>query len=295
MAKAKAPAKKAPPAKKPEGPPKSKKVDFPIDQISFHPELQARIGDSTTPIGGLYGDHLEDLTRAVKDGIILPRVRLWTVPGKGNFCTDGHHTTEAYKRAGKKEVPVELFTGEWVDAVLDSTSANRHEGAPKKLTNVEKRRNVKHTLKVLAESGQKWSNNKIAKHCRVGDDLVASIIEDAAPKPKAVAEPNAKPSETKAPPYTEEERDGPVHHYDEPPPHISVPVTTLPIPSAPTMFDAKKLEEHMGAVYRDIDECARSFGESTAARTDNIRHLAQDFKKEFLDWMKELVLAKGKK
>lgn len=261
MAKAKAPAKKAPPAKKPEGPPKGKKVDFPIDQISFHPELQARIGDSTTPIGGLYGDHLEDLTRAVKDGIILPRVRLWTVPGKGNFCTDGHHTTEAYKRAGKKEVPVELFTGEWVDAVLDSTSANRHEGAPKKLTNVEKRRNVKHTLKVLAESGQKWSNNKIAKHCRVGDDLVASIIEDAAPKPKAVAEPNAKPSETKA----------------------------------PTMFDAKKLEEHMGAVYRDIDECARSFGESTAARTDNIRHLAQDFKKEFLDWMKELVLAKGKK
>lgn len=288
MAKTKAPAKKAPPAKKPEGPPKGKKVDFPIDQISFHPELQARIGDSTTPIGGLYGDHLEDLTRAVKDGIILPRVRLWTVPGKGNFCTDGHHTTEAYKRAGKKEVPAELFTGEWVDAVLDSTSANRHEGAPKKLTNVEKRRNVKHTLKVLAESGQKWSNNKIAKHCRVGDDLVASIIEDVAPRPKppvtnvdtartvlgAGKAEKEEPSETKA---------------EEP------PKPAEPVSSAPAVFDAKKLEEHMGAVYRDIDECARSFGESTAARTDNIRHLAQDFKKEFLDWMKELVLGKGKK
>lgn len=289
MAKAKAPAKKALPAKNPDGPPKGKKVDFPLDQISFHPELQARIGDSTTPIGGLYGDHLEDLTRAVKDGIILPRVRLWTVPGKGNFCTDGHHTTEAYKRAGKKEVPVELFTGEWLDAVLDSTSANRHEGAPKKLTNVEKRRNVKHTLKVLAESGQKWSNNKIAKHCRVGDDLVASIIEEVAPRPKppttnvdvahkilgaGKAEKDEEPSETKA---------------EEP------PKPAEPVSSAPAVFDAKKLEEHMGAVYRDIDECARSFGESTAARTDNIRHLAQDFKKEFLDWMRELVLAKGKK
>lgn len=275
---------KQPAAKKSKEPAKGKKVMFPIDQISFHPELQARVGDSSTPIGGLYGDHLEDLVRAVKGGNILPRVRVWTVPGKGNFCTDGHHTTEAHKRAGKTEVAVELFTGEWADAVLDSTSANRHDGAPKKLTNAEKRRNVKHTLKVLKESGQKWSANRIAKHCNVGDDLVKAITDEMFPpektEPVAHAPLPAPPKEEKA--AVKEEAKPSETKVD--------PVAT----ATPAVFDVRKLDADMGAIYRDIDDCARSFGELTAARTDTIRHLAQDFKKEFLEWMRELVMAKGK-
>lgn len=294
------PAKKKPAPKRPpdDEQPKGVLKDFPIDMLKFEPALQARVGDASTPIGGLYSYHVEDLRGAVRRKESLPPVQVWIVPGRGNLVTDGHHTTEAYRLEGRKTVPAETHEGTWLDAVKAASAANAQHKALKR-TNEDKRRAVLNLLTALKEAKETWSNGRVAKWCQVGDDLVAALVlrtqavapDSAAPKKgsdgreykasvgKGKKEKKGKPSAIVAPPVATDPE--PVAPKAEP--------TTAPaeVPSA-RVFDFPAFEGRVGAVYRDIDAVGLMFGLNHAPRTEGIRRLLREFKAEFQEWYNEL-------
>lgn len=283
--------------------PKGKEMDFRIDDLSFAPEMQPRAGDGTSG-HGLYADHVEDVRAAVRKREPLPRIRIWRVAGKGNIVTDGHHVTEAYRLEGRKTVPAEVFEGEWWQAVLDASGANAHEGAAKKLSHAEKRTAVKNAIKALKDSGQNWSNVRIAKHCRVSDDLVASVMGKS-PELK----PTGPVSGTDGKKYPQENRGKKKPAVKaEPVPEPKADVKPLdPIAAAvvaraveehkaepaftresPRTFDFAAFESKWGQLAREIDNLAAVFHVMNTARTEGIRkHLGQ-FKAAFTEWHREL-------
>lgn len=277
--------------------PKGVEMDFRIDDLTFSDETQPREGDGKSQ-HGLFADHVEDIRAAVRKRVPLPRVRIWRVAGKGNYITDGHHITEAYRLEGRKTVPALVFEGEWWQAVLDASAANAHEDGPRKLTHDDKRNAVKNVLKALKDSGQNWSNNRIAQHCRVSDDLVGTVIKatpSLKPEGKAVgadgkAYTERKPKEKKVeePKPEGENRPSPTGTGAT----GAVPPTPSPTAAKPAeparTFDFAAFEGKVGVLEREIDNLARIFGVMDKPRTEGIRKALRDFKAAFTIWHQEL-------
>lgn len=91
--------------------------------------------------------------------------------GASLWLADGFHRYHALTTADRKEALCYVKNGTQRAAVLFSVGANAEHG--KRRTNADKRKAVQTLLK--DEEWGKWSDREIAKQCRVGHPLVASL------------------------------------------------------------------------------------------------------------------------
>lgn len=120
-------------------------------------------------------DHADDLCRAIKRGISVPRPKALVIPGKGPCIYDGFHTLEGYRRAGYSRVPCELRNGTWDEAMILSACSNQeHKG--KKRTREDKIRAVKMIRSTAL--GKKKTFRAIAAMLDVADTFVAKVVRE---------------------------------------------------------------------------------------------------------------------
>lgn len=131
-----------------------------IDQLALDPRLQMRAKiDKDT------------VKQYAENPAKLPPVQSVLDEDGKEWVWDGHHTIEAYKFRGLKEVPVESQSGTFFDAMRLAAGANAAHGRP--LTPDDKKKKVK---LILAES--KWkdaSSRAIAEMCNVSHNFVEKI------------------------------------------------------------------------------------------------------------------------
>lgn len=140
-----------------------RRVSLDRSLLILDPALQSRAG-------GLDADHAADLAGAVRGGQRLPPVQVRSIPGRGYVVTDGFHTVEAHRLAGRPRVTCAVRPGSWEDAVLEAAAANQqHLGL--KRTNADKRRAARMALVAVPH----WSDNRIAGHVGVTDKTVAEV------------------------------------------------------------------------------------------------------------------------
>jgi hypothetical protein len=173
--------------------PRGKSAVLQLDQLQLDPQLQMR-ADGTDAM------HAADLAAALKHRDKLPPPRVWEIEvvddkeseatATAYFVTDGFHTIEGHRLAGKKAVQCRVFKGTWHDALLDAAAANQKHLA-KKRSAEDKRRAVEMTI----EAAPDWTSRRIAKHCAVAHSFVDNVREELASRPN-VPQPAKRVSET---------------------------------------------------------------------------------------------------
>ncbi|MEY2831216.1 MAG: hypothetical protein RLZZ574_474 [Cyanobacteriota bacterium] len=110
---------------------------------------------------------------AMRQGDKFPPVKL-TYDGTSYWLTDGFHTTEAAWSIGETDIDAIITKGSQRDAILASVGVNSDHGLRR--SNADKRRAV--TTLLEDEEWGKWSNRKVAKHCKVTEGLVRKIKKE---------------------------------------------------------------------------------------------------------------------
>lgn len=111
-----------------------------------------------------------DYAEQILAGAEFPAVTAF-YDGVDYYLADGFHRYFAHKKAGKASISAEVINGTLRDAVLHSVGVNAIHGLRR--TNADKRKAVMTLLDDL--EWQDWSNNEIAKQCRVSGPFVASL------------------------------------------------------------------------------------------------------------------------
>ena len=135
-----------------------------LEEITIHPKLQSR------------ADPIEDeITEEVVQELIehpdleLPPVGL--VNEEKKWMWDGHGRFKWYTMAKRIKIPAEVKTGEFGDALELSWGANAEHGVRR--TNRDKQKAVRSAL--MSKRARSWSDNKIAKHCKVSQFMVSQM------------------------------------------------------------------------------------------------------------------------
>jgi hypothetical protein len=138
----------------------------PLDALIVSKDLQARVvsGEGTAADGS----HVDDLAAALLDGVRLPPPRVYEIGGE-LLVTDGHHTCEAHRKAGRTEVEVLVFRGSLGDAGWDAAGANTGHGLTR--TGADKRRATEMALSLRPD----LSDREVARHVRVSHTFVAQV------------------------------------------------------------------------------------------------------------------------
>lgn len=113
---------------------------------------------------------VNDYADAMTNGATFPPITVF-FDGSDYWLADGFHRYHAAKRAGKATIAVDIHQGTRRDAVLHSVGANASHGLRR--TNADKRRAVETLLRDEEWTG--WSDNRIAKACRVTHPFVGKI------------------------------------------------------------------------------------------------------------------------
>jgi hypothetical protein len=115
---------------------------------------------------GQIQNYAEDMDR----GDQFPEVTVF-FNGLEYYLADGFHRYFAVKKLGKTTINAKVVTGTLRDAILFSKSANADNGLPR--TIADKRKSVNDMLDDF--EWQFWSNNEIAKACRVSPEFVRKV------------------------------------------------------------------------------------------------------------------------
>lgn len=129
-----------------------------------------RLDGGTQPRAELREDVIEDYAEAMRAGAVFPPVVVY-FDGEAYWLADGFHRVKAARRAGRSVIAAEVRQGTRRDAVLHSVGVNSDHGLRR--TNADKRRAV--TTMLLDEEWGKWSQTKIAEHCRVSREYVSRV------------------------------------------------------------------------------------------------------------------------
>lgn len=194
---------------------------------------------------GINEDHVVDLERTVKSRVKLPKVKVRKVEGVGFILTDGFHTLEAHKKAGKISIDASVISGGGIiDAKLDAAGANKQHNALK-MTQAEKRRAVQTCLQALADGGLDWPNSKVALHCGVGDDLVAELRGKVRMPTEPVERVSLRPRSQNSMKSVER-----LKHKDEPEPEWrSKPIDEVVDPSIFTEIPTDRIPNTVGELH----------------------------------------------
>ena len=135
-----------------------KRAKLRLDQIEVDQRIQAR--------AKLDEDTLADYVAAIERGDKLPAVTVFH-DGRRYWLASGFHRVEATRRAGKKEIAVEVERGDRQAALWHSLGANRTNGL--RLTREDKARAVKLALELHPD----MSDRAIAAHVGCDHKTVA--------------------------------------------------------------------------------------------------------------------------
>jgi ParB-like nuclease domain len=134
-----------------------------LDSIIIDESVQARAKMIAEVVVDEYAD-------AMRQGAAFPPVDVFQ-EGETYILADGFTRHAAAKRAGLAEIGCVVHAGDLRDAKLFGVGANATHGHPRSAA--DKRCAV---LKLLKDAEWcKWSDREIARHCRVGHQLVAEL------------------------------------------------------------------------------------------------------------------------
>jgi HAMP domain-containing protein/uncharacterized ParB-like nuclease family protein len=126
---------------------------------------------------------VDEYADALQSGATLPPVTVF-FDGTNYWLADGFHRLAAHRRLNRREIEVEQRDGTQRDAILHSVGANASHGLRR--SNADKRRAVEMLLSDPEWS--QWSDNAIAKACRVSHTFVAQsrphleTLQDSQPR-----------------------------------------------------------------------------------------------------------------
>lgn len=233
--------------------PKSgKNTTLDVDAIRSDQTFQVRLN-------GTDEEYAQDLAEIVKSGKVkLPRIKVMRVTddrASGDFIFDGMHTHKAYKLAGKKVIPVTLYTGDMDDLQQAAAQSNReHESAGLKLSRADKRRAVlmlAHRYKDKPAHLQ-LSHLQLAKEIGVSHTFVNNVDPYGRAK-KKVEKPDPsdpEPEELGAGGEEAEDEDG-----------RGVPAAAKkPADKAANLFDWEGTEQKLASLIRAVDTLAETYG-----------------------------------
>ncbi len=115
----------------------------PIDQLDVDPDVQVRSGINSKTVAAFVA--------AMEAGDRFPPVRVFELDDGAWLLVDGHHRVEAMRMLGKTHIEAQLEPGDREEAWVLALKLNGR--APAKLTNEEKRTNLRRFL-----SDRRWSN-----------------------------------------------------------------------------------------------------------------------------------------
>ncbi len=130
-----------------------------LSQIRVEPDIQARVR--------LDDQAVADSPDALERGEKLPPVVVFVDRSGLYWLADGFHRIAAYRRLGRKLVPVHVQNGTRADAAWYALGANRANGV--RMTNADKERAGKLALQMRPKA----SDRAIAAHVGVSDKTVA--------------------------------------------------------------------------------------------------------------------------
>lgn len=135
---------------------------IPLSKLALRPETQSR--------AAINQDTVQDYCEAMIEGKQFPPITAF-FDGLEYYVVDGYHRCYASKRAGIKEMTVQVMSGSLRDAILYSAGVNFDHGLPR--TNEDKRKIVMKFLDDLEWS--EWSDREIARQCNVSAMTVGRI------------------------------------------------------------------------------------------------------------------------
>lgn len=109
----------------------------------------------------------------MKCGIKFPAITIF-FNGAQHFLVDGFHRYWAYKEIKETNIEADVHEGNNDDAIIYSCGVNTNHGL--RLSNADKRNAV--TTLINHPKTSSWSDNKIAKHCKVTQPFVSKIRKE---------------------------------------------------------------------------------------------------------------------
>lgn len=135
-----------------------------------------KIDGGTQPREAICEQTVSEYANALRGGAEFPPVVVFH-DGATHWLVDGFHRFHAHRRCGRESIRAEVNAGTLRDAVLHSLAVNVEHGLRR--TNADKRKAVLtmliNELVSTDEDGAPWSDNEIAKRCRVDHKTVAKI------------------------------------------------------------------------------------------------------------------------
>lgn len=116
---------------------------------------------------------VEEYAEAMRCGAKFPAATVF-FDGAQYWLADGFHRYHAHRAAEVDEMSCDVHEGTNRDAILFSLGANDTHGLRR--NNADKRKSV--MALVLDKEWAAWSDREIAKHCKVGDHLVAKYRKE---------------------------------------------------------------------------------------------------------------------
>jgi hypothetical protein len=136
-----------------------------LEDITLDPRLQMRARMNQETIAD-YAENLDSLPPAK---LILDE--------DGHFwLTDGWHTFEAHKLAGRKTMPCFVTEGTYLDALIDAAGANHAHGLRR--TNEDKRKAAESLVAENEVNVHGWTQREIAGMAKVSQQLVNKIVQE---------------------------------------------------------------------------------------------------------------------
>jgi hypothetical protein len=154
-------------------------------------------GGAQLRVGGLDEATVADYTVSVKANAKLPEPTVY-FDGNDYWPSGGFHRLEARRRAGKKDIVVEVRQGTRADALLAACAENAAHGLRR--SNADKRRAIETCLRHPDSSG--WTDRKVAAHVGVDHGTVAAV------KAELRGAASEQSSEVAAPRVAKSPRDG---------------------------------------------------------------------------------------
>ena len=123
--------------------------------------LDRPVTDAGTQVRSAIDDDIVDeYVQALADGAQFPPVVVFRADG-AEMLADGFHRVFAYRKAGRSEVPADVYHGTREDALWFALGANRAHG--QRLTGADKR----HAIELAYRAWPDLSQRRIARSCRV--------------------------------------------------------------------------------------------------------------------------------
>lgn len=141
---------------------------------------EIKINGGTQPRSEIDESVVSEYAEAMQGGAQFPPVVVF-FDGAAHWLADGFHRTHAARRAKMDEISAEIHDGTKRDAILYSVGANYDHGLRR--TPADKRKAVETLLTnpdVMNDpkTGEPWSDNKIAKLCKIDHKTAAKYRSD---------------------------------------------------------------------------------------------------------------------